>query len=642
MMMNYIAHFPIFSIIIPFIMAFITGIIGNKCKWLRNLLAVLAPTSSFILMLLIFKPVMLDGQVMPYWFGNWEPVAKWAIGIGLGVDQLSLLLGLIVSFTAMLSTIYSIKYLSDDDGTDKYYPLFLLLTGSMMGFVLTGDFFNMFVMLEIMTFAAISLVAFRIHKYQSVEAAFKYIVIASIGSSLILLGTVLLYAKFHTLNIAQIGAYLAGNNYDQTSIFALALLLAGYAVKAFLVPCHTWPPDAHMAAPSSVSMILSSVMSKTGVYAIVRILFTMYQSMNLSSMQNMIVFWGTITMIVGITMAIVQTDFKRMLAFSSVSQIGYIVVGIGLATPLGVTGGIYHMINHVVFKSLLFLCAGAVYFRTHTTNLNEMGGLAKKMPYTTGLFIVGMLSIGGIPPFNGFVSKWLIYQATFEAGYVPVTIIALLCSVLSLATLLKAMQSMFFGQLPAKLKDVKEAPKSMLIPMGVLALCSLIGGLFPTLIDNYFTRPVTSAILNSGKYIDSILGTGYFKEVAGKEVVVPNLTYSISGYNPIGWLIVFAVLLLGFGVFVIFLYTGRSKNIAKTMDQTASTSENLGKYDVFTGGENIGHSSVGGSDLFWGLKHQLRKYFGFLQGAHSGVVNDYSLWVVGTLAVVSIYLLIVL
>lgn len=641
-MMEYISHFPILSVVIPFVMAFITGIIGNKFKWLRNTLVVLATLSSFILMILIFKPVMIDGQIMPYWFGDWKPIEKWAIGIGLGVDPLSLLLGLIVSLTTMLSSIYSIKYLSYDEGTEKYYPLFLLLTGSMMGFVLSGDFFNMFVMLEIMTFAAIALVAFRNFKYQSIEAAFKYIVIASIGSSLILLGTVVIYSKFHTLNIAQIGANLANHNFDPVSIFALALLLAGYAVKAFLVPCHTWPPDAHMAAPSSVSMILSSVMSKTGVYAIIRILYTMYQAMDKSSIENMVIFWGALTMVVGITMAILQTDFKRMLAFSSVSQIGYVIVGVGLSTQLGITGGVYHMINHAVFKSLLFLCAGAVYFRTRTTNLNELGGLAKKMPYTTALFIVGMLSIGGIPPFNGFVSKWIIYKATFEAGYVPITIIALLCSVLSLATLLKAMQSIFFGQLPEKFKDVKEAPKTMLIPMGVLAMLSLAGGLFPTLVDEYLTRPVTTAILNSGKYIDSILGTGYFKDIVGKDVVVQKLTYEISGYNPLGWLIVFAVVLLGFGVFVLFLYTGRKNKDLETVEQLAVSSQNTGKYDLFTGGEDIGHSTVGGADLFWGLKYELRKYFGFLRKAHSGVVNDYSLWVIGTLAVISVYLFIVL
>ena len=637
-----ISHIPILAIIVPFASAFITGIIGDKNKRLRNFLAVLAPAISFILMLSIFKTVNIDGKISPYWFGNWGPVDKWAIGIGLGVDQLSLLMGLIVSSTTTLSTIYSIKYMSKDDGTNMYYPLFLLLTGSMMGFVLTGDFFNMYVMLEIMTFAAISLVAFRTEEYKSIEAAFKYIVLASIGSSLILLGTVMMYSRFHTLNIAQIGANLAGHRYDPVSIFSLAMLLSGYAVKAFLVPCHTWPPDAHMAAPSSVSMILSSVMSKTGVYAIVRILFTMYQAMDLSSMQYLMVFWGSITMIVGISMAIAQTDLKRMLAFSSVSQIGYVITGIGIATPLGITGGLYHIINHVVFKSLLFLCAGAIHFRTHTTDLNELGGLAKKMPYTTAFFIVGTLSIGGIPPFNGFVSKWLIYQSTFEAGYAPVTIVAFLCSVLSLATLLKALQSAFFGELSPKFEDVEEVPKSMLIPMGVLAGASLIGGTLPVLVDKYLIRPAATAVLNPGKYIDSILGTGYYEEVANKEVVMRKLTYSISGYNPIGWLVVFMVVLLGFTLFVLFLYRGKKEVRAEMASEVAMSSENAGKYDVFTGGEDIGPSSVGGTDLFWGLRFELRKYFGFLRGAHSGVVNDYSLWVIGTLAVISLYLLITL
>lgn len=635
-------NLPIIAIIVPFAAAFVTGIMGNRCKWLRNLLAILATGTSFIIMLILFKPIMIDGKIMPYWFGNWKPVGNWAIGIGLGVDQLSWLMGTIVSLSTTLSLIYSVKYLSYDDGLERYYPLFLLLTGGMMGFVLTGDFFNMYVMLEIMTFSAISLVAFRTEKYQSVEAAFKYIVLASVGSSFILIGTIVAYAKFHTLNLAQIGADIAGSGYDPTIIFALALLLAGYAVKAFLVPCHTWPPDAHMAAPSSVSMILSSVMSKTGVYAIIRILFTLYQAMHLTSMQSLMVFWGAITMFVGITMAILQTDFKRMLAFSSVSQIGYVFVGIGLATPLGVTAGVYHLINHVVFKSLLFLSAGAVYYRTHTTNLNELGGLAKKMPMTTALFMAGLLSIGGIPPFNGFVSKWLIYQATFEAGYVPITILALLCSVLSLATLLKAMMSVFFGKLPERFKNVQEVPVLMQIPMCVLALISLTFGIFPTLVDKYITRPVASAILNSGRYIDAILGKGYFKQIAQKDVVVQNLTYTIAGYNPSGWLLIFAVMLLAFGVFVFFLNNGSRPKNAEAAKEAAASIEPSGKYETYTGGENVGYTTIGGGDLFWGLRTSLKDYFGFIQNAHSGIVNDYALWIVGTLAVISIYLLVVL
>lgn len=635
------SQLPILSIIIPFGAAFIAGIIGNRCSWLRNAVVISATGASFILTLCIFKPVMLDGKVIYYWFGNWDVVQKWAVGIGLGVDQLSLLLALIVSFSTLVSVIYSTKYLSYDDARDKYYPLFMLLTGSMMGFVLTGDLFNMFVMLEIMTFAAISLTSFRTSKNGTLEAAFKYIVIGSLGSSLILLGTTVIYARVHTLNLAQIAANLGGN-YDIVTIFAFALLLSGYAVKAFLVPCHTWPPDAHMVAPSSVSMILSSVMSKTGVYAIIRIIYTVYQAMGLTPMQNLMVFWGTLTMFVGITMAIVQSDLKRMLAFSSVSQIGYVITGIGLATPLGITAGVYHMINHAAFKSLLFLCAGAVYFRTHTTNLNEMGGLAKKMPYTTALFIIGTLSIGGIPPFNGFVSKWLIYKATFEAGYAPVTIIALLCSVLSLATLLKAMQSVFFGQLKEEFEGIKEVPKPMLMSMGALALVVTGAGMFPTIVDKYLTRPTVAAILNSGKYIDSIMGAGYFKEFAGKETAAPVLTYSIAGYNPVGWLIVFCVALLAFSVFVLFLSGHGKAGEADRVPEAAPTLETRGKYELFTGGEDIGYTSVGGVDLFWGLKHELRKYFGFIQGAHSGVVNDYALWVVGTAAVLSIYLLSVL
>lgn len=644
-MTGYISNLPIIAILSPFVGAFIIGLIGERKKTLnlQRVIAILATLASVISVIMLYKPVMLEHKMVTYWMGNWVPEKQWAIGIGLEIDALGLFTGIIISFACFLSCIYSIKYMENDNGLEKYYVLFLLLSGSMIGFVLTGDLFNMYVMLEIMTFSAIALTAFRNHLYKSVEAGFKYIVVGSLGSSLILLGTILLYSQVHTLNLAQIAALLH-KNYTPVSILALSLMLTGYAVKAFLVPCHTWPPDAHMSAPSSISMLLSGIMSKTGVYALIRILYMIYQSMGMNQIEFLIVFWGTITMFVGVTMALIQTDFKRLLAFHSVSQIGYIVTafGIGLAVNksvavVGTMGGLYHMLNHATFKSLLFLSAGAVLYRTGTTDLNKLGGLAKKMPYTTILFLIGAFSISGIPPFNGFVSKWLIYQATYEAGYAPVTIIALLVSVMTLASFVKVSQSVFLGQLPPELKEVEEIPLLMRIPMGILALICIITGVAPKFVSKYLIEPACYAIYNIGDYIDVMFSKGYAAQMFKESIEIPKMDYILAGYwKPEAWLLLFFVILIGFIIATAVNIGSPRSNIIVAEDDINS------KHEVFTGGEKQEFTHVGGHDLFWGLKHELKGYFEVIHKAHSGIVNDYVLWVVSCLAIVSIYLFAVL
>ncbi|MFD3157443.1 proton-conducting transporter membrane subunit [Haloimpatiens sp. FM7330] len=638
-----ISNLPMLAIIIPFTSAFLLGLFGSKRVKIHKAIAFFSTLISLIMVILLIKPILLKNEIISYWMGSWIPEKNWAIGIGLEVDGLGLFVGLIIAVTCFLSSIYSFRYMEKDNGLDKYYTLFLLLTASMLGFVFTGDLFNMYVMLEIMTFAAIALTSFRNNTYKAIEAGFKYIVIGSLGSSLILLGTVLLYAQVHTLNLAQIAAILHKQGYSTVSIFALALLLVGYAVKAFLVPCHTWPPDAHMSAPSSISMLLSGVMSKTGVYGIIRVLYMLYQSMGLPQVEFLIIFWGTITMFIGVTMALIQTDFKRLLAFHSVSQIGYIVtaLGVGLAlnskvAVLGTMGGLYHMLNHATFKCLLFLCAGAVLYRTGTTDLNKLGGLSKKMPHTTILFMIGAASISGIPPFNGFVSKWLIYQSTYEAGYAPITIIALLVSVMTLASFVKVGQSVFFGRMPKEHKNVKEIPLSMRIPMGILAFICIFAGIFPKFISKYIIEPAAYSIYNIGKYVDVMFGKGYAAKMFG-EIKIPELNYVYAGYwNPKAWLVLFLILLVGFMLVLTI-------NIRRTNKTTVDAVEQLdSKYETFTGGEKEEFTHVAGHDLFWGLKHELSGYFKVIHEAHSGIVNDYVLWVVGCLCIVTIYLFVLM
>lgn len=640
--MNYISNLPIIAIITPFIGAFVIGVLKSSQKNVIKAISIVCPLISFFSLLMLSNPILIRGKVASYWLGNWIPQEQMAIGIGLEVDSFGLFVGFIITFASLLSSIYSINYMEKDSSLEKYYTLFLLLLGSMVGYVLTGDLFNMYVMLEIMTFSAISLTAFRNNIYKSLEAGFKYIVIGSLGSTLILVGTALLYAQTATLNIAQISAFLY-NNYTPVTILALAFMLSGYGVKAFLVPCHTWPPDAHMSAPSSISMILSGVMSKTGIYGLVRLLFMIFYSVGVNNIKLLIIIWGVITMIVGASMAVIQKDFKRLLAFSSVSQIGYIITafGVGLSSKgtsgvLGTLGGLYHMLNHATFKCLLFMCAGAVLYSTGITDISKLGGLSKKMPFTTIIFLIGAFAISGIPPFNGFVSKWIIYQATYEDGYAWVTIIALVISVFTLAYMMKVAQSVFFGEIPKELENIKEVPLSMKIPMVILGTAALIEGLFPTVISRYLLEPAAYSIYNLGNYIDIMFSQGFAERTFKGNVPIPNMTYEMAGYwRPEAWFVLFIIILAGFiiGTGIVLTFNKNKRIISKSdVDH---------KYGIFTGGEEE-ILPVAGGDLFWGLKHNLKDYFGFLEKIHSGVVNDYVLLVISCTAILSIYLFAVL
>ena len=632
-----IQHLPIISIMVLFLGAFLTIIFGSKNKTIRCAISLIASLISTACIAFLVKPIMIDGEIISYWLGGWKPVGDFAIGIAIEVDALSLFFACIVTLTVLLAALYSFKYMSKDDTLEKYYVLFLMLSGSVMGLVLSGDLFNMFVMIEVMTFAAVALTAFRNNAHGSLEAAFKYLVVGAIGSSFVLLGAILVYSKMHTLNLAQLAAQLP-QNLDATTIFAFALLFTGFGIKSFMVPFHPTAADAYMTAPSSVSMLFSGMVNKAGVYGLIRLTYMVFQCMGLSSMQMLLVLFGTITMFVGVTMALSQHDFKRLLAFHSISQIGYVLTAVGLSTALGLTGGLYHAMNHTLFKGLLFLCAGAVLYSAGTTNLDRLGGLSKKMPQTTAIFLIGAFSISGLPPFNGFVSKWYIYQSTYakaaetgNIGYAFVTIIAVVVSVMTLASFVKVSQSVFFGQLPKEFENVKEAPASMRFPMWIMAALCIITGVVPQYVLKYLITPAVNAIMNVATYVDSMMGSGFFTGQTGSEFVAPSAEFATSGYwNPVSWLILFVVLLIGFAAVALLGNNSKGKRLEQKEEYDA-------KYDTFFGGELNQHSHVAGSDLFWGLKHNLRHYFGFMHNAHSGIVNDYALWAVCACAIVIVH-----
>ncbi len=627
-------HFPIYAIMVLFLGAFLIVVFGSN-RTARNILALLSITASLAFILALVKPVMWNGEIIAYWMGGRVPAGGYAIGIALEVDALSLFFALLVSVAVFVSGVYSIQYMRHDDNEREYYTLFLILGGGVMGLVLSGDLFNMFIMVEILTFAAVALTAFRNTAKGALEAAFKYLVVGSIGSTCILAGTSMLYAQAHTLNLAQLAQVIPGNLNTATKV-AFALLFVGFGTKAFIVPFHPLAADAHGAAPASISVMISGVLTKSGIYGIIRLTYFLFQTMNLGTMQFLLVFIGSLSMFICVTMALAQHDFKRLLAFHSISQIGYVLTAVGLCTALGVSAGLYHAMNHTLFKGLLFLAAGAVLHETGTTDLGKLGGLSKKMPHTTVLFLIGAFSISGIPPFNGFASKWMIYQATYQKavesgniGFLLVTIIALVTSVLTLASFVKVSQSVFFGQLPRELENVKEVSFGMRLAMGIFALLCVLTGLFPNLVTTYITEPAAKAVFSVAQYISAM---GFDASGVAAENAVSFAHVGV--WEPISWLLILCIALLSVTIVAV---ASKYDNVSQRSGDAVDS-----KYELFYGGEAQEFSQVGGGDLFWGFKHNWRGYFDVMHRLHSGVVNDYALWAVVDLALVLLFSLIVL
>jgi len=482
---------PLF-VAIPLGSAFLISLIKNKC--FANLLANLSTLSLLCLSVYSLFLTRANGT-MVYKMGGWIP----PIGISLVLDALSVLLLITVNLIALFATIYSLSYMERYTSKGKFYTLFLLMLGGMNGVIITGDMFNLFVFLEIASVASYALVAFGVEA-EELEASFKYMVLSCVASSFVLLGIALLYSYTSSLNMADISRVLQSREEGKIIPFVSVLFLMGFGLKAAIVPFHAWLPDAHPSAPAPISAMLSGVLIKAlGIYAILRIFFSVLGISQ--SFLTVLMVLGTLSMVVGVFLAIGQWDFKRLLAYHSISQIGYVILGISLGTPLGILGGLFHLFNHSVFKSLLFLNSGAVVYATGTRDLRKMGGLRERMPVTGSTCMIASMSISGIPPFNGFWSKLIIIIACIQAGHLGYAFWAVLASLLTLSSFMKVQRYAFFGKKKESSQSIKEVPLSMRIPMIVLSLICIVGGvlLIPALRNN-FLGPATDVLLKGTDY----------------------------------------------------------------------------------------------------------------------------------------------
>jgi multicomponent Na+:H+ antiporter subunit D len=425
------------------------------------------------------RPLISGGPVLQQlpWLGE-------AVNIRLALDGFSLLMLLAVSLVGLAACLFSIDYMEHYGAKANFYALFLIMVAGMNGLVLATDLFGVYLFLEVAAVASYALVAFGLG-HDELEAAFKYLMLSVVASAFILASIAVIFGMTGSLDFAAVAQALQELNAGAVVGIASAFFILGFGLKAALVPFHAWLPDAHPSAPAPISAVLSGLLIKvSGVYAMTRIFLNVFGMT--PALSTILMTLGTVSLVVAAFLALGQKDMKRMLAYSSISQVGYIVLGIGIGTPLGIAGGLFHLFNHALAKGLLFLTSGSVQQATGTRNLDEMGGLAKRMPITAATSLIGALSIAGVPPLNGFWSKLIIIVALIQAGHPVFALIAVLASVLTLWYYLLIQRKAFFGKLNEKWAAVKEAPFWMTAATVFLALlCVGIGILFSSTITTW-------------------------------------------------------------------------------------------------------------------------------------------------------------
>ena len=402
----------------------------------------------------------------------------------LRVDALSWLFSLAAAAIGALGTIFSLRYMKGREKTDFYFFNFLLVNAAMLGVVFSGDLISFFIFWEIMSWSTFLLICYN--RGRALQAGLKYIIMSLIGSAAIFIAVFSLYSSCGTLIIAELGACLASASSGYV-IFILILFSIAFGIKNAVWPLHAWLPPAHSEAPSPFSAILSGILIKMGTYGFILLFYVIIGlkvflelGQGWLSASHLLSILGAATILIATFIAVIQDDAKKLLAWSTIAQAGYIFLGLAFGTALSVSGGIFHFLNHAVFKALLFMAVGAVEYRTRgVRDLNSLGGFIKKMPFTFAAALVGACGLIGVPLTNGFVSKWMIYK-TLILGKSPFLAFAALFG--TWGTILysyKLIHHIFLGQLPEKYRNTEEVSFSMRLPMAVLSLVIIVFGVLP-------------------------------------------------------------------------------------------------------------------------------------------------------------------
>ncbi|MFX1508815.1 MAG: complex I subunit 5 family protein [Promethearchaeota archaeon] len=502
---------------LPFVGALILGLLGKFWQDRRKTsLGVLAALFFILGLLIIFWPL----SITTLWGGStlglyWQvltsgPIEIWYWPLGafdastgatfFRIDMLTVYMSVIFLTLAILVSLYSIKYMEHDTRLPLYYALLLTLVGGMIGVVFAGDFFTLFILWETMSISSYVLVAFRREEAEPLEAGIKYLLLSAVGSTLILFTMSILYGLTGTLNLYQIGPALAALLVGPPAatsaiygvlIFAIVGLIIGFGVKAAIAPLSTWLPDAHPAAPSGISAMLSGVVIMTGAYAIIRLLVLFFDPYLFVYYGAVISWFALFTMIYGNLMALTQKDLKRLLAYSTIVNVGFIIFGFSVAMmphapwvpqealTYSVTGSLLHIFSHMLAKGMLFLIAGIFLHQIGTRDLDKLQGVGRRMPFVMFCFTIAALSLAGVPPLVGFYSKFYIIWGSIVASAYLATIIMVLMSAFSVVYYLRMIQFLVFSEPSPEAATAKRPHWLFLFVIGVLMIFIILFGLFP-------------------------------------------------------------------------------------------------------------------------------------------------------------------
>ena len=484
-----IEQLPALQVVLPLFSALLCLLIRNKTA--SRLFAVAVSWGCLAIALILLQTVQESG-IISYHLGGWFP----PLGIEYRIDLLNAYVLIIVAMISAVVLPFGFRHwgLSIPEGREYlFYCAFLLCISGLLGITITGDVFNVFVFLEITSLSSYALIAMG-RSRRALRAAFTYLVMGTVGGTFILIGIGMMYLETGTLNMVDIANRLPLAYGSRTVLVAFAFLTVGVGIKLAVFPLHHWLPNAYCYAPAAVSAFLAATATKVSYYVLVRVIFTLFGAAYIFETLRfhvLLIPLSLLAMFVGSAVAIYQTNIKRLLAYSSIAQIGYMTLGLSFASINGLTGGLVHLFNHALMKGGLFLVAASVMHSIASNEIDDMRGLGRKMPFTMAAFVLGGLSLIGVPGTVGFISKWYLIVAALEKGWYPIAVLILLSSFLAVIYVWRAVEIFFFREPDAE-TVIKEAPLSMLIPTWIL-----IGGTLFFGLQTGWTAGVASSVADS-------------------------------------------------------------------------------------------------------------------------------------------------
>lgn len=467
------AHLPALQIVVPLMAAPICILLRRKT--LTWAFAMLVSLFALGVATQLLAKVLSEGMIS-YALGGWAA----PVGIEYRVDVVNAFVLLLVTIIGAVVLFYAPPSVANEVSGERHYLFYasylLCLTG-LLGITITGDAFNVFVFLEISSLSSYTLIALGRDR-RALTASYQYLILGSIGATFIVIGIGLMYMMTGTLNMADLAERLPAMFETRTAMVAFAFLTVGTLIKLAMFPLHVWLPNAYSYAPSVVTAFLAATATKVSIYVFLRFTFTVWGADFVFETLNLDAFLVPLALLgiyIASIAAIYQTNVKRLLAYSSVAQIGYMMLGVGFVSVAGLTGGIVHLFNHALMKGALFLAVGCVVLRIGSPDLADWKGLGKRMPVTMAAFILGGLGLIGVPLTVGFISKWYLILAALEKGWWPVALLALLSSLLAVIYVWRVVEVAYFQKAEDE-TEIKEAPLQMQIPMWILTLASLYFG----------------------------------------------------------------------------------------------------------------------------------------------------------------------